>query len=68
CSTLQGTNTTIWSLTEDTVASPTVTATADPTEAPLPIEQESPIRVCMQQTGQTRRECREEIRRSNGWP
>ncbi|EFD58322.1 serine/threonine-protein kinase pknF [Mycobacterium tuberculosis T92] len=41
CSTLQGTNTTIWSLTEDTVASPTVTATADPTEAPLPIEQES---------------------------
>ncbi len=50
------------------MASPTVTATADPTEAPLPIEQESPIRVCMQQTGQTRRECREEIRRSNGWP
>jgi serine/threonine-protein kinase len=40
----------------------------DPTEAPLPIEQESPMRVCMQQTGQTRRECREEIRRSNGWP
>ncbi|OSC39908.1 serine/threonine-protein kinase [Mycobacterium decipiens] len=68
CSTLQGTNTTIWSLTEGTVASPTVTATAEPTEPPLPIEQESPIRVCMQQTGQTRRECREEIRRSNGWP
>ncbi|SON58589.1 Serine/threonine-protein kinase PknF [Mycobacterium simulans] len=68
CSTLQGTNTTIWSLTEGTVASPTVTATAEPTEAPLPSEQESPIRVCMQQTGQTRRECREEIRRGNGWP
>ncbi|WP_204807405.1 serine/threonine-protein kinase [Mycobacterium riyadhense] len=68
CSTLQGTNTTIWSLTEGTVASPTVTATAEPTEAPLPTEQESPIRVCMQQTGQTRRECREDIRRGNGWP
>lgn len=68
CSTLQDTNTTIWSLTPSTVASPTITATAEPTETPLPTEQESPIRVCMQQTGQTRRECREEIRRSNGWP
>jgi serine/threonine-protein kinase len=68
CSTLEGTNTTIWSLTQGTVASPTVTATAEPTEAPLPTEQEPPIRVCMQQTGQTRRECREDIRRSNGWP
>ena len=68
CSTLEGSNTTIWSLTQGTVASPTVTATAEPTEAPLPTEQEPPIRVCMQQTGQTRRECREEIRRGNGWP
>ncbi|ORB87053.1 serine/threonine protein kinase [Mycobacterium kansasii] len=68
CSTLQGTSTTIWSLTPGTVASPTITATAEPTETPLPTEQESPIRICMQQTGQTRRQCREEIRRSNGWP
>jgi serine/threonine-protein kinase len=67
CSTLQGTNTNIWSLTEGTVASPTVTATTEPSETPLPTEQESPIRICMQQTGQTRRECREEIRRSNGY-
>jgi serine/threonine-protein kinase len=66
CATLQGTNRIIWSLTGGNVPSPTVTV--DPTEAPLPIEQESPIRVCMQQTGQTRRECREEIRRSDGWP
>jgi serine/threonine-protein kinase len=68
CSTMQGTNTTIWSLTEGTVASPTITATTEPSETPLPTEQESPIRICMQQTGQTRRECREEIRRSNGLP
>jgi serine/threonine-protein kinase len=48
------------------VASPTVTTEA--TDQPLPIEEESPVRVCMQQTGQTRRQCREDIRRSNGLP
>ena len=68
CSTLEGTNTTIWSLTQGTVASPTITATAEPSEAPVPVEQEPPIRVCMQQTGQTRWQCREDIRRGNGWP
>ncbi len=30
--------------------------------------EESPVRVCTQQTGMARRECREEIRRSNGMP
>jgi|SRR3981189_2271393 hypothetical protein len=48
------------------LASPTVTTA--PTDEPLPIEEESPVRVCMQQTGQTRRQCREDIRRSNGLP
>jgi serine/threonine-protein kinase len=48
------------------VASPTVTT--EPTDQPLPAEEESPVRVCMQQTGQTRRQCREDIRRSNGLP
>jgi serine/threonine-protein kinase len=66
CSTLQNTNATIWSLSQGTVASPTVTTEA--TDPPLPIEEESPVRVCMQQTGQTRRQCREDIRRSNGLP
>lgn len=66
CSTLQGTAATIWSLTPGDVPSPTVTV--DPTEEPLPFGQESPVRVCMQQTGQTRRECREDIRRSNELP
>jgi serine/threonine-protein kinase len=66
CSTLENTSATIWSLSQGTVASPTVTT--EPTDQPLPIEEESPVRVCMQQTGQTRRQCREDIRRSNGLP
>ncbi|EUA88578.1 serine/threonine-kinase pknF domain protein [Mycobacterium ulcerans str. Harvey] len=44
-----------------------MSATPDPIEPPLPIDQDSPIRICMQQTGQTRHECREDIRRSNGY-
>jgi serine/threonine-protein kinase len=64
CSTLQGTSATIWSLTQGEVPSPTVTV--DPTETPLPVEQETPLRVCMQQTGQTRLRCRLDILRSNG--
>lgn len=66
CSTLQGSATTIWSLTEGDIASPTVTTEA--TDEPLPAAEESPVRVCMQQTGQTRRECRRDIRESNGLP
>lgn len=66
CSSIQDTNATIWSLTPGTVPIPTVTT--DPSEEPLPAAEESPVRVCMQQTGQTRRECREQIRASNGAP
>jgi serine/threonine-protein kinase len=63
CSTLQTTGASIWSLTSGDVPSPTVTT--EPTEAPAPTEEESPVRVCMQQTGQTWLRCREMIRRSN---
>jgi serine/threonine-protein kinase len=66
CSTLQGTNASIWSLTQGDVPSPTVTT--EPTDEPLPAAEEPPVRVCMQQTGQTRRECRRHIRESNGLP
>jgi serine/threonine-protein kinase len=66
CSTLQGTNASIWSLTQGEVPSPTVTT--EPTDEPLPAAEEPPVRVCMQQTGQTRRECRRHIRESNGLP
>jgi serine/threonine-protein kinase len=44
---------------------PSPTVTTEPTEAPAPIEEESPVRVCMQQTGQPWLRCREDIRRSN---
>jgi serine/threonine-protein kinase len=63
CSTLQTTGASIWSLNPGDVPSPTVTT--GPATEPLPIEEESPVRVCMQQTGRTRLQCREEIRRSN---
>ncbi|VEG41751.1 protein kinase family protein [Mycolicibacterium flavescens] len=66
CSTLQSTGATIWSLTEGDVPSPTVTT--EVTDPPLPVAEESPVRVCMEQTGQTRRECRRDIRESNGLP
>ncbi|KUH93233.1 serine/threonine-protein kinase [Mycobacterium sp. IS-3022] len=66
CSTLQTTGASIWSLTEGDIPSPTVTT--EPTDEPLPAAEESPVRVCMQQTGQTRRECRRDIRESNGLP
>jgi serine/threonine protein kinase, bacterial len=66
CSPLQGSSATIWSLTQGVVPSPTVTV--DPTDTPLPTEQETPLQVCMQQTGQSRLKCRLDIRRSNGLP
>jgi serine/threonine protein kinase, bacterial len=66
CSTLQTTGASIWSLTQGDIPSPTVTI--EPTDEPLPFAEESPVRVCMQQTGQTRRECRRDIRASNGLP
>ncbi|MCV7279131.1 serine/threonine protein kinase [Mycolicibacterium flavescens] len=66
CSTLQSTGASIWSLTQGDIPEPTVTT--EPTDEPLPIAEESPVRVCMQQTGQTRRECRRAIRESNGLP
>ena len=64
CSTLQPSGTTVWSLQQGDIPSPTVTT--EPTDKPLPTEDESPIRVCMQQTGMTRLQCWESIRRSNG--
>ena len=57
CSTLQCTGTSIWSPNQGEV--PPGTVTTEPTEEPLPVDEESPVLVCMQETGKTRRECRE---------
>ncbi len=54
----------MWSLQPGNIASPTVTT--GPADTPLPTADESPVRVCMQQTGMTRLKCWESIRRSNG--
>jgi len=51
CSTLQNTNASIWSLTQGTVPAHGHHRADRPTIAH---EEESPVRVCMQQTGQTR--------------
>ena len=65
CSTLESTGASIWSTSQGEVPPPTVTVTTEVTDEPLPVEEETPVRVCMQETGKTRRECREAIRASN---
>ena len=42
CSTLQTTGSSIWSLNQGDIASPTVTT--EPTDEPLPFAEESPVR------------------------
>jgi serine/threonine protein kinase, bacterial len=65
CSTLQGTSASIWSVTQGVVPAPTITVTTQATDEPLPAAEEAPVRVCMQETGRTLRQCREAIRASN---
>ncbi len=65
CSTLQSTGASIWSVNQGEIPPPTVTVTTEVTDEPLPLEEETPVRVCMQETGKTRRECRDAIRASN---
>ena len=54
----------IWSLYPGEVSSPTMTA--GPTDEVYPSETESPVLVCMEQTGQTRLDCHDDILQSNG--
>lgn len=63
CTQLQYTNRYLWSVHQDVIPNPVVTSS--PTVAP-PVENESPVRVCMQETGHTRLRCAEEILRGNG--
>ncbi|MBS1692645.1 MAG: serine/threonine protein kinase [Actinobacteria bacterium] len=63
CAHLPMTNDSIWSMYPGTIASPTVTpAPGEPVYAP---ETEAPVRVCMEQTGDSRLECYQDIVRHN---
>ncbi|MBV5246213.1 serine/threonine protein kinase [Mycolicibacterium sp. PAM1] len=68
CAAAPGSAGTIWSLTQGTLPTPTSTPPPDPTEQPLSDAEAFPVLTCMEQTGQTRRECRRAIRESNGQP
>jgi serine/threonine-protein kinase len=63
CARLPSTGDSMWSLVSGVVPSPTVTKGASDPVYPAGIEQQ--VEVCIQQTGRTRLECREDIRRGN---
>jgi serine/threonine-protein kinase len=63
CARLPSTGDSMWSLVSGVVPAPTVTKGPNEPTYPAGIEQQ--VDVCIQQTGQTRLECREDIRRGN---
>jgi serine/threonine-protein kinase len=63
CARLPPANTVLWSLVSGVVPSPTVTPGPDEQVFPAGIEEQ--VRVCVQQTKQSRTECRDDIRRGN---
>lgn len=63
CAHLPTTNGTIWSLYPGEISSPTVTA--GPNEEVYPSETEGPVLVCMEQTGQSRVDCHDDILQNN---
>ena len=63
CARLASTGDIMWSLVSGVVPTPTVTN--GPTDPVYPAGIEQQVDVCVQQTGQTRRKCREDIRRGN---
>jgi serine/threonine-protein kinase len=62
CANLQYTDRYLWSLSPGEIANPVVTSSP---LAPLPPETESPVRICMQQTGHSRLRCAAEILHGN---
>ena len=63
CARLPPANTVMWSLVSGVVPSPTVTPGPNDQVYPAGIEEQ--VRVCVQQTRQTRVECRDDIRQGN---
>ena len=66
CSHLPGNGPTVWSLYPDEVASPAVTP--GPGDEVYPPETETPVLVCMKQTGQTQMDCQDDIVQENNDP
>lgn len=64
CAHLTATNAAIWSLYPGEISSPTLTA--GPHDQVYPSETESPVLVCMEQTGQSHVSCHDDILQSNG--
>jgi serine/threonine-protein kinase len=63
CARLPSTGDSMWSVVSGVVPTPTVTKRPSEPTYPQGIEQQ--VDVCIQQTGQTRLECREDVRRGN---
>jgi serine/threonine-protein kinase len=63
CARLPSTGDIMWSVVSGVVPTPTVTKA--PTDPVYPAGIEQQVDVCIQQTGQTRPQCREDIRRGN---
>ncbi|MDT5391934.1 MAG: hypothetical protein QOE04_5575 [Mycobacterium sp.] len=64
CARLPSTGDILWSLVPGTEV-PAPTVTADPTDVEYPPGIEQQVDVCVQQTGQTRVQCREDVRQGN---
>jgi len=65
CSRLQYTDRYLWSLRQGDIAHPILTAPPALSPGPTPGDAESPVRICMEQTGQGRLRCAAEILRAN---
>jgi serine/threonine-protein kinase len=63
CSRLQTTGDQVWSVYQGSVPEPT--ATPNPTDEVYPQGIEQQVQVCVSQTGQTRAQCREDVRNGN---
>ncbi|AQA06727.1 serine/threonine protein kinase [Mycobacterium sp. MS1601] len=63
CANLQYTDRYLWSTSPGQIANPVLSTS--PT-TPVPFETESPVRICMEQTGHSRLRCAEDILRGNG--
>ncbi|WP_396928633.1 serine/threonine-protein kinase [Mycolicibacterium sp.] len=66
CTKLQYTSRYLWSVHQDVIPNPVLTSSPTAPIVAPPTETESPVRVCMQETGHTRLRCAEEILRGNG--